>query len=240
MTVFMHLFVHFVTKFLTMDSREDVLKKDVIHEYKDCEGYWIEEEGTLTLNFYKHYVKDDEVKQVIASMDYPQQCDKVRIIDLHGCSRITDAALKIMGESFRHLTKLNLSSCKGGCGKVTDKGIIAVLRNNPTITELNLSHCKKATSASIDAVIEHCPNIERLYVSCVGLTSLPDNIGNLSKLKRLYLCGNSITTLPLSIGELNENCRLTLCNNPIKNVPPSVLETGDGGKAIIRFFSGSA
>eukprot|EP01083_Nonionella_stella_P268415 907382_1 len=164
-----------------------------------------------------------------------QQRDKVRFINLNHCEQITDAALTTIGEHCRHLAKLHLHDCV----EVTDEGIAAVLRNNPYIRHLNFSSCKKATSASIDAVIEHCLNIERLYASHIGLTSLPDNIGNLSKLKTLQLCGNSITTLPLSIGELHENCRLTLCNNPIENVPSSVLETGDGGKAIIRFFSGS-
>jgi GTPase SAR1 family protein len=204
-------------------------KKHVIRENKYAKG-----EGTLELYFFQHRekVNDDGVEEVITGMTQEQR-DKVRYIHLYECKQITDAALRIIGEHIRHLARLHLRYCV----EVTDEGIAAVLRNNPNIKVLTFSECEKATSVSIDTVIEYCPDIEELHARSVGLTSLPGNIGNLSKLKTLNLRGNIITTLPLSIGALQEDCILFIDGNPIKNVPPSVLETKDEGKAIIRFLS---
>ena len=88
--------------------------KEIIEEYKDGNGNWVEDEGALQLNFNKHYdkaddevVNDDGVEKVIAGMDKPQ-CDKVRFISLDMCGQITDAALTTIGEHCRDLMKLHL------------------------------------------------------------------------------------------------------------------------------------
>ena len=52
--------------------------------------------------------------------------------------------------------------------------------------------------------------LDSLLLSYRQLTTLPDNIGNLSKLKVLWLLGNELITLPEDIGELNSLQELRL------------------------------
>jgi len=54
------------------------------------------------------------------------------------------------------------------------------------------------------------------------LTSLPENIGNLSSLKILWLGDNQLTSLPESIGNLSSLNRLELNNNQLTTLPDSL------------------
>tara|TARA_Y100000768_G_C23897013_1_gene643139 strand:- start:100 stop:618 length:519 start_codon:yes stop_codon:yes gene_type:complete len=61
------------------------------------------------------------------------------------------------------------------------------------------------------------PNVEfvngRLVVadfSHMGLTSIPESIGNLTYLQELYLSNNQITSIPESICNLSDNCYIVI------------------------------
>jgi internalin A len=61
-----------------------------------------------------------------------------------------------------------------------------------------------------------------IYLSKLGLTELPQSIGQLSKLRVLYLHGNRLTTLPESIGQLVQLILLHLENNEITVLPETI------------------
>ena len=50
-------------------------------------------------------------------------------------------------------------------------------------------------------------DLEVLYLNDLGLTSLPDALGDLTNLKELHIWGNDLTTLPDSIRNL-QNLRV--------------------------------
>ena len=56
----------------------------------------------------------------------------------------------------------------------------------------------------------------------MGLTTLPDAIGQLSQLRELYLSGNQLTTLPDSIGQLVRLKTLYVQNNQLTMLPDSI------------------
>ena len=57
-----------------------------------------------------------------------------------------------------------------------------------------------------------------------GLKSLPKSIGKLTQLKYLNLVGNSLTDLPKSFGQLQDLQRLALQHNAFTEVPPALGE----------------
>jgi Leucine-rich repeat (LRR) protein len=52
------------------------------------------------------------------------------------------------------------------------------------------------------------------------LQTLPDEIGQLSKLRKLYLAGNRLVSLPPEIGHLSQLQRLYLEMNDLTSLPP--------------------
>ncbi|UNY97601.1 hypothetical protein MQE36_10945 [Zhouia spongiae] len=58
--------------------------------------------------------------------------------------------------------------------------------------------------------------------SDLKLTSIPQEIGNLTKLRSLFLNGNSIETIPSSIGNLAELDRLALNSNKLSSLPEEI------------------
>ena len=65
-------------------------------------------------------------------------------------------------------------------------------------------------------------NLEVLYLNDLGLTELPDAIGNLKQLRELYLWGNELTVMPDSISQL-ENLRVINVALMIFGIPDSLL-----------------
>ena len=66
-------------------------------------------------------------------------------------------------------------------------------------------------------------NLEVLYLNDLGLTSLPDALGDLTSLKELHIWGNDLTTLPDSIGNLKNLRVINISGNAFTAVPESLL-----------------
>ena len=58
-------------------------------------------------------------------------------------------------------------------------------------------------------------------LSEMGLTALPDSIGDLTLSGKLRLCYNQLRTLPESFGSLTVGRRLRLDQNPLRTLPAS-------------------
>ena len=58
----------------------------------------------------------------------------------------------------------------------------------------------------------------------MGLSGVPDCIGQLKGLDKLYLDGNAITTLPESIGELTNLTLLDISDNQLSTLPESIYQ----------------
>ena len=61
-----------------------------------------------------------------------------------------------------------------------------------------------------------------LHLSSLGLTELPESLGQLTQLQALNLSRNRLTTLPASIGQLTQLRALYLFNNQLSSLPESL------------------
>uniref|UniRef100_A0A7S3QFQ8 Roc domain-containing protein n=1 Tax=Chaetoceros debilis TaxID=122233 RepID=A0A7S3QFQ8_9STRA len=175
---------------------------------------------------------DEDVTKVLHDNAHKFQDDKVHDIDFSYCKLITDTSLNRIGETFRHILKLDLYACYG----ITEEGISKVLSRNPNITHLYFGRgCEKVNGdAALQSVIDNCPSIETLIAEDVGITTIPTDIGTLQKLKLLDLDRNNITVVPRSILDLPTECKLLFDYNPLQEPPVSVIK--DGRDAMIAYY----
>lgn len=68
----------------------------------------------------------------------------------------------------------------------------------------------------------HKHHVIKLSIHNMGLTSLPDSIGNLEYLQELHVGHNKLTTLPESIGNLRHLGTLAIDHNEITAVPDNL------------------
>jgi hypothetical protein len=69
---------------------------------------------------------------------------------------------------------------------------------------------------------ENCKDLTLLYLSKAGLTYLPPEICQLSKLQRLDLRGNQLTSLPVEIGLSSQLQTLDLSQNQLTSLPAEI------------------
>ena len=75
---------------------------------------------------------------------------------------------------------------------------------------------------SLPDEIGNLSNLKELNLYKNQLTSLPDEIGNLSNLRKLYLHNNQLTRLPQEIGNLSKLTTLYLYNNQLTSLPEEI------------------
>ncbi|MFN6537482.1 MAG: COR domain-containing protein [Nostoc sp. EkiNYC01] len=76
--------------------------------------------------------------------------------------------------------------------------------------------------------------VTQLDLSGKGLTTLPGEIGQLSKLRSLDLSINQLSTLPAEIGQLINLSQLELSQNLLEPLPPEI--ENKGLKAMLNFY----
>src|SRR2546422_11520905 len=76
--------------------------------------------------------------------------------------------------------------------------------------------------SSIEARYDETGYLIELALSHLGLTYLPSEIGQLTRLERLYLNRNYFTSLPREIGRLTRLKLLGLSNNSLAILPPEI------------------
>ncbi|ESW14747.1 hypothetical protein PHAVU_007G014200 [Phaseolus vulgaris] len=86
-----------------------------------------------------------------------------------GCSRITDAGMKAIGEGLTLLQSLDVSYCR----KLTDKGLSAVAKGCSDLRMLHMAGCRFVTDGVLEALSKNCRSLEELGLQ--GCTSITDN-----------------------------------------------------------------
>ncbi|MHA2366634.1 MAG: leucine-rich repeat domain-containing protein [Candidatus Hodarchaeales archaeon] len=71
------------------------------------------------------------------------------------------------------------------------------------------------------------PSIKRLDISGCNITSLPDNIGNLSNLQLLFARQNQINMIPSTIKGLNYVKKISLIHNNLTSLPDTIGDLSD-------------
>ncbi|KAF1330192.1 F-box/lrr-repeat protein 13, partial [Globisporangium splendens] len=116
---------------------------------------------------------------------------KLKVINLTGCSGLTDLALGHLFHRAKKLKSITLSSCAG----ISDHGLTWMLedmldhsRCGECLEHVDFSYCPQLSATAIRALVVRCPNLTSLNLSgCVHLTgeNLVDAINACEKLVRL-------------------------------------------------------
>ncbi len=191
----------------------------------------VKELGGSVLDFTHLRSDDDNQKllrdeHVITIIDSHFKADEITYIDLDGCVGITNATLAHVAIKCTQLTHLSVR----GCVEITDNGIKGIAEKIGTnLKILSYSLCDLCTDASLQAVVQYCPNLEKLDVHGTGITLIPEAIGyKLPKLSTLELQNNRIKTIPPSIALLRESLKcFDIDDNPIKDPPVEITKQGN-------------
>jgi F-box and leucine-rich repeat protein GRR1 len=115
--------------------------------------------------------------------------DAIRVLNLVGCTQLTDAMMMHLVNHVPKLRQLEIAKCS----EITDAAFIhgvTTSRTWPrTLQHVHLGHVARLTDDGLTALVRHCPRIKYLDLACcVRLTDRGvAEIARLSKLKRLGL-----------------------------------------------------
>ncbi|KAJ8518004.1 hypothetical protein ONZ45_g4868 [Pleurotus djamor] len=128
---------------------------------------------------------------------------------LHGLEFALGPCLATLDASHNEITQLSLPS-------------LTTLGNPPpyALTSLDVSHAKLSTLD--DQIFLQLPSLQTLKLDCNSFRSLPESLGELSKLEVLSCCDNNLDSLPQSIGKLQRLEILDAHNNSLTEVPASL------------------
>ena len=133
-------------------------------------------------------------------------CKNVEVLDLAGCSRITNLSLFYIS-MLRKVQKLNLRSCR----QISDYGIgdlcnVSTPENRQSLEDLCLQDCQKLSDESLRHISVGLPNLRKINLSfCVSITDTGlKSLSRLTSLGDLNLrsCDN---ISDIGIGFLAEN-----------------------------------
>jgi F-box and leucine-rich repeat protein 2/20 len=91
---------------------------------------------------------------------------------------IGDQCLAALGQYCPNLESLNIHRCS----KITDAGIHALVTGTPKLRDLNIDHCHLLTDVSLRTIVQLCPELQRLSAfACykltrVGLQCVPPHV----------------------------------------------------------------
>ena len=120
------------------------------------------------------------------------------------------------GQRFLNLRRLFNSAMEGGAKRKREddsqEGSSKKTRNENAIVF--------KTASGVDEVVKNWVGKIRLFQK--QITSIPPEIGNLTKMTKLNLLLNQITTIPPEIGNLANLKTLVLTDNRLTSIPPEI------------------
>jgi Leucine-rich repeat (LRR) protein len=103
---------------------------------------------------------------------------------------------------------------------------LADLKNFPNVQVLFINGTKSGVEIDLNSLLTQLADkpVTEFYLvrNYAGTRSIPESIGNLTKLKKLALYGNQISLLPNSIQNLTNLEELYLDVNPIERLPEGI------------------
>jgi hypothetical protein len=91
-------------------------------------------------------------------------------INLANVESISDGSIRALAFGCSMLESIDLS--ENFSGAITDEALFALAENCPSLKYVNFSDCSNISLAGINAIIEKCGTVERIYISnCEALRS---------------------------------------------------------------------
>ncbi|CCH40594.1 SCF E3 ubiquitin ligase complex F-box protein GRR1 [Wickerhamomyces ciferrii] len=110
--------------------------------------------------------------------------DRLRIIDLTGCLRITDRAVEAIVQCAPRLRNVVLSKCLN----ITDSSLRSLAALGKSLHYIHLGHCSNITDYGVVTLIKSCHRLQYIDLACCAqLTNL--SLVELSSLPRLRRIG---------------------------------------------------
>eukprot|EP00899_Mesostigma_viride_P012606 jgi/Mesvir1/21346/Mv20836-RA.1 len=101
-------------------------------------------------------VKDEGLAAVL------HKCLRLKTLKLSNCRGLTDAGIRLAGDSCKQLRELEMNECLG-C--FTDRGLAAMAPNLVALESFSACDCDAVTDASVMALATHCSQLRHVEVS---------------------------------------------------------------------------
>ncbi|KAJ3150306.1 hypothetical protein HDU86_006697 [Geranomyces michiganensis] len=112
----------------------------------------------------------------------------LRRLSIHGCSRVSDLVLGVLGLRCPNITLLDVS----GCSRINASGVISFLKSattpitlqakTPRLRHLNLSICNASfTSSAVCQIIDLCPDLRTLLLPATRLAKAREHFAQRCK-----------------------------------------------------------
>eukprot|EP01090_Pellita_catalonica_P015094 TRINITY_DN3994_c0_g1_i1.p1 TRINITY_DN3994_c0_g1~~TRINITY_DN3994_c0_g1_i1.p1 ORF type:complete len:802 (-),score=55.12 TRINITY_DN3994_c0_g1_i1:40-2226(-) len=105
--------------------------------------------------------------EAVNALAFHAQASLTRL-SLSGCTKITDKALRILGQSCLGLVWLDIS----GCESVTDSGLAAIASGCPALENLSLAECTRISDPGIADLARKCPHLQSLSVAFCTVSNM--------------------------------------------------------------------
>ncbi|EIW61436.1 RNI-like protein [Trametes versicolor FP-101664 SS1] len=145
----------------------------------------------------------------------PQPFDQLRMLDLTGCSLITDDAIEGIVSAAPRIRNLVLAKCT----QLTDSAVESICRLGKGLHYLHLGHAGSITDRSINSLVRSCTRLRYIdLANCLQLTDMSVfELSSLPKLRRIGLVRvNNLTDQAIqALGERHatlERIHLSYCD----------------------------
>ncbi|EQC33358.1 hypothetical protein SDRG_09334, partial [Saprolegnia diclina VS20] len=103
----------------------------------------------------------------ISCLSLGEHCPKLRVLNVSGCTFVSDVGIAWLVQGCSHLESLDLTYCF----KLTDEGLRSIGANAPSLHTLRIGHAKNVSDVGLRFVSEGCPHLKVLSLRQLYLIS---------------------------------------------------------------------